>query len=158
MSIHGVVLKKDRWKHLVLIANRSEQQYKFCFVFLLTLLNKLIELYIQMCICSLDYVQKLWVENIPNFPVDLWLWGDEEMAHETPCWVSSGSRACCATRCWWAVGLLRRRMCPLPAPSLPSTRAYSPWRVQWNSREELWMGWTLDLRFEENEERGEELC
>ena len=63
MSIHGVVLKKDRWKHLVLIANRSEQQYKFCFVFLLILLNKLIELYIQMCICSLDYVQKLWVEK-----------------------------------------------------------------------------------------------
>ena len=33
MSIPGVVLKKDRWKHLVLIANKSEQQYKFCFVF-----------------------------------------------------------------------------------------------------------------------------
>ena len=33
MSIPGVVLKKDRWKHLVLIANKSEEHYKFCFVF-----------------------------------------------------------------------------------------------------------------------------
>jgi len=32
-----VVLKKNRWKHLVLIANKSEQQYKLCFVFVDTI-------------------------------------------------------------------------------------------------------------------------
>ena len=44
---------------------------KFCFVILLTLLNKLIELYIQMWICRLDYVENCEGKNIPNFPVDL---------------------------------------------------------------------------------------
>ena len=42
------------------------------------------ELYIQMWICSLDYVENCEGKNIPNFPADLRVWGDEEMVPKTP--------------------------------------------------------------------------
>ena len=63
MSIHGVVLKKDRWKHLVLIANRSEQQLQILFCIFVDITKQIdwtiySDVYLQSRLCP-----KLWGEK-----------------------------------------------------------------------------------------------